>query len=264
MDIFEYMGVKKGEKPLDRIVTDGGFVGIFRTIACVGDSLSSGEFESWSEEDKRGWHDLYEYSWGQYIARSTGSTVYNFSRGGMTAKEYMESFAENNRFWASEKAAGAYIIALAVNDVVHNDNPIGSVEDICLEDYTKNKPTYLGYYAQIIQRYKQIQPRARFFLVAPPRHNDAQDGRRKEVHDALASLCDLFDKTYLIDLYTYAPVYDAEFDKAFTLGHMTPMGYVLSARMIESYIDYIIRKNPQDFNQVAFIGTDLYYKKKDF
>ena len=264
MDIFEYMSVKEDEKPLDRIVTDGGFVGIFRTIACVGDSLSSGEFESWTTDDKRGWHDMFEYSWGQYIARSTGSTVYNFSRGGMTAKEYVESFAENNLFWASEKAAQAYIIALAVNDVVHNDKPIGSIADIDKDDYTKNQPTYLGYYATIIQRYKKIQPRARFFLVAPPRHGDEQDTRRKDVRDALASLCEFFDHTFLIDLYSYAPVNDENFNKAYMLGHMTPMGYLLTARTIESYIDFLIRKNPEEFNQVGFIGSNLYYKKKDF
>ena len=39
----------KNEKPLDNLVTNGGFTGIFRTIACVGDSLSSGEFESIDE-----------------------------------------------------------------------------------------------------------------------------------------------------------------------------------------------------------------------
>lgn len=43
---------------------------------------------------------------------------------------------------------------------------------------------------------------------------------------------------------------------------MTPTGYILSARMIESYIDYIVRKNPEDFSQVGFIGTDLYYKSE--
>ena len=35
-----------GEKPLDHLPPDGGFCGIFRTIGCIGDSLSSGEFES--------------------------------------------------------------------------------------------------------------------------------------------------------------------------------------------------------------------------
>ena len=34
------------EKPLDTLVKDGGFCGIFRRIGCVGDSLSSGEYES--------------------------------------------------------------------------------------------------------------------------------------------------------------------------------------------------------------------------
>jgi len=32
--------------------------------------------------------------------------------------------------------------------------------------------------------------------------------------------------------------------------------------MIESYIDFLIRKYPEQFNQVGFIGTDLYYNKK--
>ena len=62
-----------------------------------------------------------------------------------------------------------------------------------------------------------------------------------------------------MDLYTYAPLNNAEYKRKFRLGHMTPTGYVLTARMIESYIDYIIRKNPEEFNQVGFIGTDLYY-----
>ena len=44
MELYDIIGTPD-EKPLDRIVSDGGFVGIFRTIACVGDSLASGEFE---------------------------------------------------------------------------------------------------------------------------------------------------------------------------------------------------------------------------
>ena len=39
MDIKKYLA-PENEKPLDRMVTDGGFVGIFRTIACVGDRKS--------------------------------------------------------------------------------------------------------------------------------------------------------------------------------------------------------------------------------
>ena len=96
MDISEFLGIKEGEKPLDRLVSDGGFCAIFRTIACIGDSLASGEFESKDQDGNKKYHDIYEYSWGQFLGRSCGSKVYNFSRGGMTAKEYIESFADIN------------------------------------------------------------------------------------------------------------------------------------------------------------------------
>ena len=84
------------EKPLDNLVTDGGFCGIFRKIGCIGDSLSSGEFEGINAEGQKTYHDYFDYSWGQYLARMAGCTVYNFSRGGMTASEYCNTFAEAN------------------------------------------------------------------------------------------------------------------------------------------------------------------------
>lgn len=260
MNIYEYIEVKENEKPLDRIVTDGGFCGIFRTIGCIGDSLSSGEFESKDEDGKHGYHDFYEYSWGQYIARSAGCKVYNFSCGGMTAKNYMENYADANGFWEKDKACQAYIIALGVNDIIHDKIALGDIDDICLEDYKKNAQTFAGYYGQIIQKVKLLQPRAKIFLVSIPRFGNEKDEKRKAHRDLLEKMTKIFTDCYLIDLFTYAPEYNEAFREKFFLGHMTPMGYVLSARMIESYIDFIIRKNPKEFNQVGFIGTDLYYR----
>ena len=261
MNLFEYMEVAQDEKPLDRIAVDGGFCSIFRTIACVGDSLSSGEFESKNADGTKGYHDFYEYSWGQFMARSSGNTVYNFSRGGMTAEKYMTTFAESRGFWDKEKAAQAYIIALGVNDIVHCE--IGSLEDVDLNDWRNNKPTFIGYYAQIIQRYKEIQPRAKFFFVTMPRTGNEKDEVKGKVRDLLEGLTKMFNRSYLIDLYTYAPVYDEAFQKKYFLGHMNATGYILTARIIESYIDFIVRSNLEDFNQVGFIGTDLYYNPEE-
>lgn len=266
MNIYEYMSVGENEKPLDRIVTDGGFCSIFRTIACIGDSLSSGEFESIKEDGSRRYHDFYEYSWGQFIGRSCQSTVYNFSQGGMTAKTYIEEFADKKGFWGKDKLAQAYIIALGVNDITRHlrgELELGSIADIDKNDYRNNAKTFIGYYAQIIQRIKELQPRAKIFLVSIPQSGDEKDAKRKEVRDLLEELTKIFNRTYLIDLYTYAPVNDKAYKKNFWLGHMTPTGYVLTARIIESYIDYIIRKNPEEFNQVGFIGTDLYYQDEE-
>ncbi len=263
MNIYEYMSIGETEKPLDRIVTDGGFCSIFRTIGCVGDSLASGEFESLNKDGQKGYHDMYEYSWGQFIARSCGSKVYNFSRGGMTAREYVNGFGEKVGSWEKEKTCQAYIIALGVNDIMNKNEPLGTVADIHLEDCEKNAPTFAGDYAKIIQRLKKLQPRAKFFLVSMPRYGKDTDVKKEAHRNLLKEMTKVFNRTYLIDLFEYAPVYDQEFFDKYFLGHMNPMGYVLSARMIESYIDYIIRKNPRDFNQVGFIETDLYYEAEE-
>ena len=257
MNIREYMATE-GEKPLDRIAEDGGFTAIFRRIACVGDSLSSGEFEVKHEDGRTMWIDRFEHSWGQYIARMCGSTVYNFSRGGMTAKEYRREFANVMGYWQRDLAANAYIIALGVNDILNSPEPsYGDLSDICLEDYEENEWSFIGNYAYIIQRYKSIQPDAKFFLVGMPR-SGRDDERVRRHRDILMKLCEIFSDTYFIDLYTYAPEYDAEFKRNFYLGsHLTPTGYLLTAKIISSYIDYIIRHNMPDFKYAGLMGFDF-------
>ncbi len=257
MDLKNYLK-DTDEKPLDRIVDDGGFTSIFRTIGCIGDSLASGQFESTNpEKTQKGYHNYFEYSWGQYIARAAGCTVYNFSSGGMTAEGYWNRFAEANDCWNPDKKCQAYIIALGVNDI--RDQVMGDVSDINLDDYNKNANTFCGYYARIIQRLKGMQPQARFFLMTMP--NDSPNGNEtKAAHAALLyKMAEIFDYTYVIDLYQYAPIYDGKFKEAFYLGgHMNPMGYMLTAKMTMSYIDYIIRQNPEDFAQVGFIGKGVH------
>ncbi len=260
MDLRQYYAIP-GEKPLDRIPADGGFAGIFRKIVCIGDSLSSGEFESLDRENKRGYHDMYEYSWGQYLARLIGSEVYNFSRGGMTAKEYCQTFADANHFWDQDKVCPCYIIALGCNDILNNRMPLGSVADINPDDYTKNnEATFAGWYGRILQRYRTMEPKARFFLVTLPREENSEKAVLCKQHaELLHQFSDYFDYTYVIDLFQYGPVYDREFRRNFYLGgHLNPAGYLLTSRMIASYMDFIIRNCPEDFAQVGFIGKPYY------
>lgn len=261
MDIKQFYA-DPNEKPLDRLVTDGGFCGIFRTMACIGDSLSSGELQSYNDEtQKPGYHDYFEYSWGQYLARMAGMKVYNFSRGGMTAKWYMESFAEEKGFWDPALACQGYIIALGVNDLHNQKMEPGCVEDGYLEDWHNNKPTFAGYYMQIISRVREISPKSRIFLMTMPRgrKDEALSARHAEL---LHQIAEVFPFTYVIDLNRYAPVYDEEFRRNFFLdGHMSANGYLLTAKMVASYIDYIIRNNPDDFRQVGFIGTPYHNTK---
>ena len=59
MNVREFFGVGQEEKPLDRMTGDGGFSAIFRTICCIGDSLSSGEFETRQEDGTAFYHDFF-------------------------------------------------------------------------------------------------------------------------------------------------------------------------------------------------------------
>ena len=263
MDMNDFY-VREGEKPLDRLVADGGFCRVFRSIACIGDSLSSGEFESLEAEGKHGYHDMFDYSWGQYIARTTGAKVYNFSRGGMTAKEYVESYAESRGWWDPSLACQAYILALGVNDVLGHGQPVGDVTDINLEDDTKNADTFCGWYAAILQRIRAFRPDARFFLMTMPKTLSERDPLRAKHAELLHKLARLFDNTYVIDLHNYAPIHDEKFKKTFyMLGHLNPMGYILTATQVMSYIDYIVRSDPAAFAEVPFIGTSYTATPKD-
>lgn len=263
MNIKKYMSVS-GEKPLDNIVSNGGLCAIFRKIACIGDSLSSGELESY-EIGKRGYHDYFEYSWGQFIARDAGCEVYNFSRGGMSAREYFETFADEKDFWSRDLACQAYIIALGANDVtdiIADSYELGNAGDINISDYTQNRPTFAGWYGAIISKYKEIEPHAKFFLMTIPRGNRAPE--RTELYDRHAQLiydiAEKFSNCHVLDFRKYAPVCDEDFyERFFVGGHMNVMGYRLAAQMVESYIDYIIRNDYKNFKQSGFIGKPHYF-----
>ncbi|MBQ7720134.1 MAG: SGNH/GDSL hydrolase family protein [Clostridia bacterium] len=258
MKLYDYL-LKPTEKPLDYIPEDGGFAAIFRTIACVGDSLSSGEFESLNPDGSHGYHDMFEYSWGQYLARMLGSKVYNFSRGGMTAIEYMRSFAEANDMWSKEKLAQAYIFALGCNDLFGMKQNVGTVDDIH-EDYETDPDTFAGWFGRVFMRYRSMQPRARFFLMTMVKNGSEDNDTVVESQAQLMrDIAAKFDNTYVIDFAKYGPLYDKDFrDKFYMLGHMNPAGYLLTAKMTAAYIDYIVRSDFASFRDVGFIGSELH------
>ena len=177
----------------------------------------------------------------------------------MTAKWYLESFADENGLWDRKKACQAYVIALGVNDVYNLNMEIGSLADIDTENYKNNKPTFAGYYAQLISKYKEISSEAKFFFVTMPNEeNSKNDQKARDVRKLLYDFAEHFKNSYVIDLYKYGPIYDEKFkEKYFSYGHMNPIGYLFTAKMVDSYIDYIIRHNYNDFNFVGFINSGI-------
>ena len=270
--ISDYINVDQSELPLETLVSDGGYCGIFHKIGVIGDSLSSGEFEGTDENGNTTWTDMYDYSWGQVMARDTGSKVYNFSKGGLTAEGFltwtsdMASNPDKLGFGAfdADKKCQAYLIARGVNDLLVRNEPVGTKADININNPEQNADTFAGWYGAIISKLKAIQPDARIFLMTMPQDgNDDETAKalRKAHRDLLLDMEKLFGEyTYVLDFNTYAPVYDSAFKNQYYLGnHMNPAGYVQTARMVESYIDYIIRHNSADFAKVGFVGSNINY-----
>lgn len=254
----------KDVNPIQVISSHCLSISIFRTIGVIGDSLSSGEHESFSKEEGKHFHDYYEYSWGQFIARRCGSTVYNFSKGGLQCKTFFEYIKNNNPF-TEEKRCQAYIIALGVNDMTHINETydgFGSFDDVDWENEDNNKNTFIGWYVKIIQKLRKFSPKCRIFVMDMPRgvlQDESTAKKYDDVRDFLIALVDKFEFMYLLDLRKYAPEYDREFMKKYYCGtHMSALGYKFTADMVMSYISYIIDNNPQDFTQVGFIDKDVH------
>ena len=150
---------------------------------------------------------------------------------------------------------------MGVNDLLNQNQEVGSVADINLNDRTKNKETFAGFYGEIIQRVQKISPDAKIFLMTMPKdENDtAEKEEQKEAHaHLLYSFAETFNNTYVIDFHKYAPIYDKRFRECFFYnGHMNPAGYLLTAKMTASYIDYIVRSNHRDFAAAGLIGTGI-------
>ncbi len=249
--------IEEGEKPLDNIKETCGFASILKKVGVIGDSLSSGEFESTDDKGDIIYNDMYEYSWPSILSKLTGSQYLNFSRGGMTFKEFYETRADKNNFWIK---CPAYIIFLGNNDLfVYNQN-VGSVSDINLLDPSKNPDTYFGYMGKVISKLKSLENDARIFLTSIQIDEMSEERTRvvKYVSEEMKKVVKLYSFTYLIDFTQYLFKYDEEARKKIAMGfHPSPLGYYSLALAFGNYIDYIIRQNPEDFRKMAFVGTDL-------
>jgi len=225
--------------PIEEIPVNGGLTSILENVVVIGDSLAAGELHTKNSknEEEQYWSDMLDASWPAYISRDASIKVANFSRGGMCAKEYIESYAESKDFFNIElyKGTKAYIIALGVNDFIN---------------YHQQKEEFKKYYEQIILKYKEISPNARFFLCTMPKEEGDfpnNEEYKRIQQEALYEMASKFEHTYVIDLYKYL-TYSKEYkEKYWHIDHHNVMGYRLTAYYIEAYIDYIIRNNPKDF-----------------
>ena len=239
--------------PLAYIRRDAGFLSLFHTVGCIGDSLSSGE-SAYKSGGTVHYVDRYAFSWGQCLARLTGNTYYNFSQGGLSSKTWLTSQHCTDCFDGNH-TCDMYFIGLGQNDK-NQSLTVGTTADINLSDYTQNADTYCGNMGQIIQRLQILQPKAPIFVFIDP----APPSGDQAYNNVIPSIVELFDNVWIIDLKTYAKALFTEASEIIgsqlRSGHYSALGYQEIAFVIATYVDWIVRNNLSDFSQVEFIGTN--------
>ncbi len=261
------------------LVADGGMTAILRTVGIFGDSLASGEQEYTQEDGNSGYYDIYDLSWGQFMARKCGIQVTNYTRGGLTAFAF-QGLAHHRMTWVKGNECQAYVIALGVNDSRRIDDlykgEFGSMADVDFDNHENNKGSFVGYYVKMIQQIKKIQPYARIFVTTIPKNIEEEEnaktdevaakvkGIRDKHAEFLRSLPEYFDRLYVIDLRAQDYYLDTpEFKRQYRLGgHLSSMGYKYFGDVFATYIDHIIREKPEEFASVGLIGTP--YANKNY
>ena len=260
--VFDNITENNYDVPLKHILRTGGMTSIFRTAGVVGDSLASGCMEYKDENNASQGLDRYEFSWIQQMKHICGFDIaYNFSVGGMTSKKFWtstNSHITDLRENGADHKCQLYFIALGVNDIADTSMEVGTSADINNADST----TFYGYYSRIITLIQSIQPRAKIFLVGLPNHSKMTvwGARFTDFKNAIADMVNHFDNCYYLDLFTYDVAYDATFQQTYFNGfHENALGYLRTAWVISSYVDWYIRHNYEEFREVGFIGTDYKY-----
>lgn len=253
------------ENPLDVIKETAGYASIFKSFCCIGDSLTQGTFDR-SNSTTQDYSATDYCSYPQQLKRLTCATVYNRGSAGATAAN-ADSYswlkrATSNNWLNNDDKSTCYIIALGVNDVAQYGTFTGDVStDIDVDDYNNNATTSVGGYATIIQKIKEIQQNAKIFCVTLPNWICGTTTTRTAVNEKIKAVAELFG-CYVIDLQTYwfKESERTAWVKKFNNGsHHNALGYRELALAYVNYIDWIIRNNTSDFNNVQFIGTDNEY-----
>ena len=215
---------------------------VFHRVGIIGDSLASGESAS-NEGGTTIYHDLYQFSWGQCMARDSGNTYFNFSKGGLTTKTW---YTDANYGYPAasqpDKICDMYIIGLGQNDAGQHMT-VGTSADINMSNPDLNADTFYGNYGKIIQKMRELAPKAPIFVCSRPTVSASN-----EYETAIRAMPTLFSNVYLLDMYKHVnDYYDANsiIRRCLRSGHYNAVE-----------ISNVMKENLDDFLQVEFINTD--------
>ena len=174
----------------EKAITEADYVSLslFSKFGVVGDSYASGEMY-FNEK----LNDIYNVSWGQILARKTGSSCMNFSSGGQTTRSWLTAKKGLPLLLATE-AQDIYYLALGINDANSGgEDYLGTINDI-KDDYTQNADTFFGNYGKIISNIQNHAPNAKIvmFTIVPNTEMKAT------YNEAVVKIAEYFGIPYIV------------------------------------------------------------------
>lgn len=129
-------------------------ISLFQNIGIIGDSYASGELYVDGK-----YIDHYDISWGQILARKNGVKAVNFSKGGLTTRDWLTN-EHGLLLLNSSDPQDLYIIALGINDYQKLGDAYLGVEN----DVNTQANTFYGNYGKIITAIRAKAPQAKIVL----------------------------------------------------------------------------------------------------
>ena len=236
---------------------------LFPRIAIIGDSLASGEIV---EDDDRalgvlygGLHpergvvdegpacvDLYESSWLSHICRRIGAKAQHYTRGGITAKGWLEW--HNYYMRIDKEKYPAYFIALGSNDW-------GCGFDLGKKTDTLKEETFSGYYNEIIKSVRTVNPHSVIFCLSLYHDgtNTAKNAKGNTHMDfslAVKDIASLYERCYYLD---FANESENVFEKTAyeRRGHYDSIGYLAVSYDIEKLANKALLENKDELRDVT-------------
>lgn len=203
----------------------------FSKCACIGDSLTTGVFNS-NSAGYTEYIPIEKYSYPTYMKKHFGIEAVNWGKSGETTKGWYEKAISEN--WTGYDCA---IINLGANDSQLSDS----------NDSKK-------YLKMIVDKLKSSNKGIKIFITTllPNYYSDMGDIRDIVNNRAKEIVAENAD-CYLVDLTTYS---ECKKNTVYSQGHLTALGYQKEAEELVAYISYLINQNKNDFKYIHFINTN--------
>lgn len=230
-DEYEY------HRKMSQALPDWSSLSMFYKIGVLGDSFASGSLH---HPDGGGSETNYNLSWGQILARDTGATVTNYSKGGLSASTWLTNTEFGLTKLLESDPEQLYICAFGINDWNQRTTyPIGTIAD-CNDDYSQNPATFYGSYGKVIGNIETHAPNAKIIMLSIMRENErVLDGDAKAIADHFGiPFIQLTDDDFFVSDYYSRSMYE---------NHPLSYGYSGIAQAMKRLLSKCIENNAEYF-----------------